>query len=100
MKSIIWGSIILTTIIVVNVYVSLNTSLANFPLFNTEALALGEGSGGSKTYFQITAGCRNYAMENWINRCCEGASPSCIRDRCNYAIVEGCDKCGLRDISF
>ncbi|WP_455508964.1 hypothetical protein [Butyricimonas paravirosa] len=100
-KNITISSIILSALILFNVYLSLNiSSLAHISLFNTEALADGENTGGNKTYLQITAGCRNRQLSNWVNRCCEGSSPSCTRQRCNYQIVDGCEKWGLRDISY
>lgn len=98
-KSIIISSVVLSTLVIFNIYLSVNvSSLSNFPLFNTEALANGEGGSSVGSYYQIIAGCRNYSMSNWINRCCKGSSVSCKHDPCNYQIVEGCDKFGRQDI--
>ena len=82
----------------ISINLSNNHLISKLSLKNIEALADGEGGGSIGTYYQIIAGCRNYAMSNWVNRCCKGSSVSCKHDRCNYQIVEGCDKFGRVDI--
>lgn len=95
---------IVAVVLAISVNVNFSQYLVqrNLAFKNIEALAFGEGgsggggSGGS--YYQIIAGCRNYSMSNWVNRCCKGSSISCKHDPCSYTIVEGCSKFGRQDI--
>lgn len=63
-----------------------------------EALASGEGSGNIGRYYQIVAACGSEGIHDWIDWCCRGSETSCIKDRCNRGIKNGCDTHGRLEL--